>query len=91
MGEGVVAALSHARGELAAPGAAFLPEAACLRVALAHHPALPVHPLVVEGFDISEFAPLYTRTGFVEQGEAGISLRSDIADLARMDWSNADP
>lgn len=91
VGEGVVGALSHARSELAAPGALFLPEAACLRVALAEYASLPPAPQKVEGFDISAFAPLYIRSGFIEQADTGIALRSDVADLGRMDWSTHDP
>lgn len=91
VGEGVLAALDHARSQLAAPGARFLPEAACLRVALAHDPALALAPARVEGFDLAEFAPLFGPAGFIAQTRPGPVLRSEVADLARMDWNAPSP
>lgn len=91
VGEGVLGALAHARAELAAPGALFLPEAACLRVALAESAALPDVPRIVEGFDLGLFEALYRQTGFAENNGRDMILRSDIANLARLDWSASEP
>lgn len=55
LNEGVLPSLDHARAELCAPGAAFLPEAAALRVAL-YDIGTGIDRLDdVEGFDLSEF------------------------------------
>lgn len=91
VGEGVLSALDHARTHLAAPGARFLPEAACLRVALAEYPALCPPPVAVEGFDLAPFAALFRTEGFVEPEHPAPVLRSTVADLARMDWNAAAP
>ena len=89
--EGVLAALAHARAELAAPGAQFLPEAACLRVALAECTTLRQAPKIVEGFDLGQFESLYRQRGFAENKGRDIILRSDVADLARLDWTASEP
>lgn len=91
VGEGVLSALDHARTHLAAPGARFLPEAACLRAALAEYPALSAPPLMVEGFDLTPFAALFRAEGFVDPAKPPPVLRSEVADLARMDWNAETP
>ena len=91
VGEGVMPALAHARAELAAPGAVFLPEVATLRVALAELDPPPFRPLAAEGFDLSEFEPLYPAREFISDRPEALALRSEPADLLRLDWSSPDP
>jgi type II protein arginine methyltransferase len=91
VGEGVLNALDHARAELTAPGALFLPEAASLRVALAELEGLEPPPANVAGFVLGDFARLFRPTGSVEASCAGLALRSPPGDLVRFDWSGTDP
>lgn len=91
VGEGVIGALDHARSELTAPGALFVPEAASLRVALAEFAALPSAPDRVEGFDLAGFAPLYKDSSFAPGRGEGLILRSEVGDLTRLDWNADDP
>lgn len=91
VGEGVLPALAHARAELAAPGAQFLPESACLRVALAECTTLRHAPKIVEGFDLGQFDLLYRQKGFADKKGRDMILRSDVANLAQMDWTACEP
>jgi type II protein arginine methyltransferase len=91
VGEGVLPALEHARAELCAPDALFVPEAACLRVALVELTSIEAAPRIVEGFDLGEFLPLYSNAEFIEPASTQIALRSEPADLALLDWNIPSP
>lgn len=87
LGERVLPSLAHARAELAAPGAVFLPERATVRVALADEPA-PHLPLgEVEGFDLSLFNRHVKRGTVIRDHNPGFVLRSAPADLFSFDFS----
>lgn len=91
VGEGVLPALEHARAELCAQGALFVPEAACLRVALGDVSGVEPPPAMVEGFDLGGFLSLYSNRDFIDPGSRRVTLRSTVADLARFDWNGPDP
>ena len=91
VGEGVLPALEHAREELCAPGALFVPEAACLRVALVELTGVEAAPRMVEGFDLGEFLPLYSNIEMVAPDSTQVTLRSMPADLALLNWNTPTP
>lgn len=84
--EGVLRSLEHARAELCAPGALFIPDNASIRVALADHPD-PLLPIGnVEGFDLAPFAAHVQATDHFGQNDPRLVLRSEPADLARFEF-----
>ncbi|MDC8755376.1 50S ribosomal protein L11 methyltransferase [Erythrobacter sp. sf7] len=91
VGEGVLPALEHARQELCAPDALFVPEAACLRVALVELAKMEATPRMVEGFDLGEFLPLYSNTDFIDPASTKFALRSQPVDLALLNWNIPSP
>ncbi|MEE4317969.1 MAG: 50S ribosomal protein L11 methyltransferase [Erythrobacter sp.] len=91
VGEGVLPALEHARAELCAPGALFVPEAACLRVALVELDNVEAPPRMVEGFDLGEFLPLYFNSELIDPFSRQVCLRSEPADLAVLNWNIPSP
>ncbi len=83
LSEGVLRSLEHARAELCAPGALFLPESAAIRVALAQTADAFAFLDQVEGFDLSGFAGhVHTISSFT-QDDARLVLRSQPAELLR--------
>lgn len=89
--EGVLRSLEHARCELAAPGALFVPESASIRVALADH-AEAVPPIAeVEGFDLALFAAHVATWGRFGQNDPKLILRSAPETLARFDFHADQP
>lgn len=89
--EGVLRSLEHARAELCAPGALFIPESASLRIALADCPAPPLAIADVEGFDLSPFAAHVNTAEHYAQDDAKLVLRSAPADLAVFDFAGEAP
>lgn len=87
LGERVLPSLAHARAQLAAPGAVFLPLRASVRVALADEPALHVPLGEVEGFDLSLFNRHVKKAAVSRDYQPGFALRSVPADLLNFDFS----
>lgn len=87
LGEQVLTSLAHARAELTAPGAVFLPEKASIRVALADEPE-GFKPLgEVEGFDLSLFNRHVKKAMVARDHVPGFALRSGPADLLNFDFA----
>lgn len=78
VGEGVLPSLDHARTELGAPGAVFLPGRAALRVALADTSLFEADGAIgmVEGFDLAPFNRHVPRTRNIGADSARLRLRS---------------
>ncbi|MBX9814604.1 MAG: 50S ribosomal protein L11 methyltransferase [Sphingomonas sp.] len=89
LNEGVLPSLEHARAELCAPGAAFLPEAAALRVALYDIGTGADRLGDVEGFDLSEFDKHLKGIRIAELAMLGAMPRSAAADLFLFDFRQA--
>lgn len=87
IGEGVLGSLSHARAELAAPGALFLPERASIEVALAEFPAFEADLGAVEDFDLRAFAPHLHTARHRWAGDPALQLRSSPASLFAFDFT----
>jgi len=87
LGERVLPSLAHARAELTAPGALFLPEHASVRVALAVEPDGYTPLGEVEGFDLSLFNRHVKKGRLSRDQEPGFTLRSAPADLLTFDFS----
>jgi len=85
--EGVLRSLEHARAELSAPGALFIPESAAIRIALADHAEPDAGLANVEGFDLSLFAAHVPTIGRHMQNDPKLILRSEPADLLRFDFA----
>lgn len=87
IGEGVIDSLAHARAELAAPGALFVPEQADIMVALAQLPVADADGGTGEGFDLAQwlrltFAPVTPReTAPGERFNAGLTYAADTLAL----------
>lgn len=91
IGEGVLDSLAHARAELAAPGALFVPEQADIMVALAQFPASDAAAGMVEGFDLAAFAPHLRGRRRVFADDPALVLRSAATQLMRFDFSEGNP
>lgn len=76
LGEGVLAALAHARTELCDAGAVFLPEQASIRIALADAPAIDEPPDEVEGFSLAPFARHVPTGKAIRSDHPQLTLRS---------------
>ena len=87
LGEHVLTSLAHARAELAAPGALFLPERATVRVALADDPASHEPLGMVEGFDLSLFNRHTKKDVLSRDHVPAFTLRSEPADLLTFDFA----
>ena len=87
IGEGVLGTLTHAREELAQPGALFLPERASIIAALADIPlpAKSVGP--VEGYDLGAFAPHLHAARHCLPEHPALALRSAPAELFAFDFA----
>jgi type III protein arginine methyltransferase len=88
IGEGVLGALSHARSELAVPGALFLPERASIEVALAAFPPFETGIGAVEGFDLSAFAAHLHSARHHWADDPALALRSASASLFGFDFTS---
>ena len=87
VGEGALAALSHAMAAFARPGARILPAAAAIRVALAHYGGRGFAPVgTVEGFDLSLFGRHAARSFNVAPDHPKLALRGAPRDLFRFDF-----
>ena len=91
VGEGVLESLAHARAELATPGALFLPETASVMVALAQFAPLVYTAGIVEGLDLSGFAPHLTPRSHVYADDPALHLRSDPEPILHFDFGTGDP
>lgn len=91
VGEGVLASLAHARSELAAPGAIFLPGQASIEVALAEFAPISESIGPVEGFDVGAFAGHFHPKRHLEPDDPALILRSDQATMFTFDFGSRDP
>lgn len=92
LGEGVLAALAHARSELCNPGAVFLPERASIRIALAQAPAADEPPDEVEGFSLAPFARHVSARKSIRSDHPQLALRSAPHTAFDFHWTaDADP
>jgi type II protein arginine methyltransferase len=91
IGEGVLGSLAHARAELAAPGALFLPAHASIEVALAELPPLVETVGPVEGFDLGAFAGHLHAARHCPAEDPALALRSAQASLFAFDFASGDP
>lgn len=91
VGEGVLESLAHARAQLAAPGAIFLPEQASVMVALAEFPLMTASIGMVEGFDLSGFSPHLNPRTYVFPDDPGLALRSEPACVLQFDFGEGAP
>lgn len=91
LGEGVIAALQHARTELCAPGALILPPAATIRVALADHSGKRRSLGAVEGFDLSAFERHVKQVDKLSPKTRRLTVRSEAADLFAFDFTADTP
>ena len=87
VGEGVIGTLTHAREELAAPGAVFLPERAEIRIALAQAGAKAEAVDDVEGFDLSAFDAHLPRSRAMKRGPNNTVLRSPTETALAFEWT----
>ncbi len=87
IGEGVLGSLAHARAELAAPGALFLPERASIEVALAEFPPFRADIGAVEGFDLGAFAPHLHTARHRPADDPALHLRSAPGSLFAFDFT----
>lgn len=87
IGEGVLGSLAHARAELAAPGALFLPERASIEVALADFPPFAADIGVVEGFDLGAFGGHLHTARYCPADSPTLHLRSEAASLFAFDFN----
>lgn len=87
IGEGVLGSLSHARAELAAPGALFVPERASIEVALAQFPPFTADISAVEGFDLGAFGPHLHTARWCPADSPALHLRSAPASLFAFDFN----
>lgn len=76
IGEGVLASLAHARSELAARGALFVPDSASIMIALAQAPVVAERLGMVEGFDLAAFSGHVWGDRHVYADDPGLALRS---------------
>jgi SAM-dependent methyltransferase len=86
IGEGVLGSLAHARAELAAPGALFLPERATIEIALAQFPPYATEIGAVEGFDLTAFALHLHTARHRWADDPALHLRSAAASLFTFDF-----
>ena len=87
IGEGALAALSHAMAAFARPGARILPAAAAVRIALAHYGRRGSAQVgTVEGFDLSLFGRHCARAFHVAPDHPKLVLRGTPSDLFRFDF-----
>ena len=86
IGEGVLGSLSHARSELTAPGALFVPERASIEVALAEFPPFAADLSAVEDFDLRAFAPHLHTARHRWADDTALHLRSPAASLFAFDF-----
>ena len=93
VGEGVLPSLDHARSELGAPGAVFLPGRASVRVALADCSAFDEDGAigVVEGFDLGPFNRHVLTTRNIAADSARLMLRSGPAEPFAFDFALDEP
>lgn len=90
--EGVLPSLADAMERLVAPGAAVIPAAGSVRVALAHHARFGRSRLgIVDGFDLSPFNRLSRDVHLVDVEDPHLSLRGDPAVLFRFDFAGGGP
>lgn len=87
IGEGVLGTLTHARTELAQPGALILPERASIIAALAEIPPLADGVALVEGFDLAAFAPHLHAARHCPPDDPALVLRSAPAELFAFDFT----
>lgn len=89
VGEGVLPALDHARAELGAPGAVFLPRRASLRVALADTSLFEADGEIgmVEGFDLAPFNRHVSRTRNIAAESTRLKLRSAPVEPFEFDFA----
>ena len=92
IGEGVLPSLDHARSELGAPGAVFLPGRASLRVALADTSLFEDDGAIgmVEGFDLAAFNRHVSRTRNIGADSTRLKLRSAPVEPFVFDFAAAD-
>ncbi len=91
LGEGVIAALRHARTELCAPDPAILPPAAAIRVALVEKPQASAAIGEIEGFDLGPFNRHVKAVHKFKPPTRRLTVRSDPADLFAFDFTAAIP
>ncbi len=87
IGEGVLGSLSHARSELTAPGALFLPEQASIEVALADFPPFAADIGAVEGFDLGAFGGHLHTARYCPADNPALYLRSAPSSLFAFDFT----
>jgi type II protein arginine methyltransferase len=87
IGEGVLGSLAHARAELAAPEALFLPERASIEVALAEFPPFDAEIGAVEGFDLGAFGGHLHTARHCPADSPTLHLRSAPASLFAFDFT----
>ncbi len=91
LSEGVLNSLLDARARLAVPGATFIPGYAAIRVALACFKEAGPVPRLVEGVDVSNFAPHFYRRDSFPSNDPGLILKSDPGTLLAFDFNAAAP
>ncbi|GAA4641747.1 hypothetical protein GCM10023115_01660 [Pontixanthobacter gangjinensis] len=90
LGESVLPALKHARQELCAPGAIFIPDSAEILVAAVEFSGSSMALGEVEGFDLSLFERHLGPVRTFNPASANIALSSDPRTLFRFDFNAAD-
>jgi type II protein arginine methyltransferase len=84
--EAALPSFDHARRELIAPGARFIPSRASMRVALAYRETLDAMPLTdINGFDLSLFDRHIAHGQRLKVGDKHLQLRGEPADLFSFD------
>lgn len=92
LGEGVLAALAHARAELCNPGAVFVPERASIHIALAEAPAIDEPPGEIEGFSLAPFARHVPARKSIRSDHPQLALRSAPRTAFDLHWTaDSDP
>ena len=91
IGEGVLESLAHARAQLTAPGAIFLPERASIMAALADFPPLAQRVDEVEGFDLRGFTPHLQAKRHLWPDDPALILRSAPLRQFVFDFGAGDP
>lgn len=92
LSEGVLPAMEDAVARLVEPGAAIIPSAGRIRIALAHWARLDRSGLgEVAGFDLSPFNQLRQRPHVLSVGDSDLALRSAPADIFAFDFASGGP
>ena len=86
LGEGALAALSHATSHLGRPGARVIPAAASIRAALAYFGTPTVDLTDVDGFDLSLFKRHLHPDHALDINQTDFVLRSEPDDLFSFDF-----